>query len=173
MASWGKIIKSIFKTSNSKKSNSTSSGKKVTKSSFSNTYSSNKKNTGVEQNTNKQAALTKTTKVEQKNNITTTVTNTPNSVPKIDINELIKNKQKYLNLKSNIEIAIKKLNNVISNLEIPANRIKDLYSIDSVGIDQNSLKNIMNDLMKEKEYLSNVLLIEIEQKIKGINESIG
>lgn len=95
------------------------------------------------------------------------------STPKVDISKLVDDKRKLLDLKTNIENIVRYLNGAIENLETPSSRINDLYNIDSVSIDNGRINAIRQDLINRRNYLNNVVLIELDQNIKKINESIG
>lgn len=120
-------------------------------------------------NVNKNTASTHLTQVN--NNVKSNVSVSP--TPKIDVSQLINDKRKYTDLKTNIEYIIKYLNSAIENLETPSSKIKDLYNIDSLSIDNGRINAIRQDLIEKRNYLNNVVLIELDQNVKKINESIG
>lgn len=95
------------------------------------------------------------------------------STPEVDMSKLVDDKRKLLDLKTNIENIIRYLNETIESLETPSSRIKDLYNIDSASIDCGRINVIRQDLINRKNYLNNVVLIELDQNIKKINESMG
>lgn len=89
-----------------------------------------------------------------------------------NVDELLSNKRKYKNLKSNINSIINKLNNSIENLEIPSNRIKNIYTIDSLSIDVGKLNSVREDLIARRNYLKNNVLYKINEELKEIEEKL-
>ena len=89
-----------------------------------------------------------------------------------NVDELLSNKRKYKNLKSNINSIINKLNNSIENLEIPSNRIKNIYNIDSLSIDVGKLNSVREDLIARRNYLKNNVLYKINEELKEIEEKL-
>lgn len=127
------------------------------------TVASNKKM--VPSTTNTSAA------VKPANN-TSTVTDAA-STPEVDMSKLVDDKIKLLDLKTNIENIIRYLNGAIESLKTPSSRINDLYNIDSTSIDSGIINTIRQDLINRRNYLNNVILIELDKNIKKINESMG
>ena len=89
-----------------------------------------------------------------------------------NVEELLTKKRKYENLKSNINSIINKLTSAIENLEIPANRIKNSYNIDSNSIDENKINGVRQNLINKKNYLVNTVLYAINKDLKEIKEKI-
>ena len=85
---------------------------------------------------------------------------------------MINDKTNYKNLKLNTEYIINYLNNCIENLEIPCSRIKSLYSINSMSVDNDKLNVVKQDLLNKRNYLKNVILVEINKKLNEISDSI-
>lgn len=104
----------------------------------------------------------------------TTEKSSNNSQPStVDVSSLLDEKNKYVILKSNVNDIVKYLNSAINNLEIPANKIESLFLVDDLPIDSSKLMEIRQNLIQKKNELNNLVLPEIENKIKEIKESIG
>lgn len=89
-----------------------------------------------------------------------------------NVDDLLSKKRKYKNLKTNIKTIIEKLESTIENLETPANKIKGLYNIDSISIDEGKLNFVRQNLIDRKNYLKNTILNSINKKINEIEDSI-
>lgn len=89
-----------------------------------------------------------------------------------NIEDLLSKKRKYKNLKSNINIIINKLNSAIENLEIPATRIKKIYNIDSISIDENRINSIRQKLIDKRNYLKNNVLYSINKELNELEDNI-
>jgi len=93
-----------------------------------------------------------------------------------NVDELLRKKRIYANLKSNINSIISKLNNSIENLEIPSNRVRNVYTIDSASIDLGKINSVREDLITRRNYLKNNVLYKINKELKEIEqklESVG
>lgn len=89
-----------------------------------------------------------------------------------DLSVMLSNKRKYKNLKSNINLIIGELNNAIENLEIPSNKINNLYSIDSTSVDNGKINSVRQDLIDRRNYLKNIVLVQINKEIRELNQNI-
>lgn len=89
-----------------------------------------------------------------------------------DISVMLSSQRKYRNLKSNINSIISNLNSAIENLETPSDRIDNYYNIDSISIDQGKLKSIRQDLINRRNYLKNIVLVEINKELNELSNSI-
>jgi len=89
-----------------------------------------------------------------------------------DISVMLSDQRKYRNLKSNINSIISNLNSAIENLEIPSDKIDNYYNIDSMGIDKGKLKELRQDLINRRNYLKNIVLVEINKELKELSENI-
>ena len=89
-----------------------------------------------------------------------------------DISVMLSNQRKYRNLKANINSIITKLNNAIENLETPCDRIDNYYNIDSISVDKGNLKNLRQDLINRRNYLKNIVLVEINKELNELSNSI-
>lgn len=89
-----------------------------------------------------------------------------------DLSVMLSNKRKYKNLKSNINLIIGELNNAIENLEIPSNKINNLYSIDSTSADNGKINSVRQDLIDRRNYLKNIVLVQINKEIRELNQNI-
>ena len=88
------------------------------------------------------------------------------------MDELLSKKRKYENLKTNVTSVINKLNSAIENLEVPANKIKNSYIIDSVSVENNKLSVVKQNLINKKNYLVNNVLYSIKQELIEIKQQI-
>lgn len=89
-----------------------------------------------------------------------------------DISVMLSNQRKYRNLKLNINSIITNLNKAIESLEIPSDRIGNYYNIDNISIDKGKLKNLRQDLINKKNYLENVVLVEINNQLNELSNNI-
>ncbi len=89
-----------------------------------------------------------------------------------DLSTMLSNQRKYKNLRSNINSIINSLNNAIENLETPSDRIDNYYSIDSISADQGKLKALRQDLINRRNYLKNIVLVEINKELNELSNSI-
>ena len=89
-----------------------------------------------------------------------------------NIEDLLSKNRKYKNLKSNINTIISKLNSAIENLETPATRIKNIYNIDSISIDENRINSIRQKLIDKRNYLKNNVLYSINKELNELEENI-
>lgn len=90
----------------------------------------------------------------------------------MSISDLYTLKKQYETLKGDITSIVSYLNSSISNLETPSLKIGEVYNIDNQAIDKNKLISIRADLNTKKSYLTDVILVEIEQKIKSLTTEI-
>lgn len=90
----------------------------------------------------------------------------------MSISDLYTLKKQYETLKGDISSIITYLNSAIGNLETPSLKIGEVYNIDNQTIDKNKLSSIRVDLNTKKNYLSDVVLVEIDQKIKSLKTEI-
>lgn len=79
--------------------------------------------------------------------------------------------QKYEKLKEKVNNIVEYLNKCIEQIEVPASNLDNYYSIDSVGIDENSLKSVKDDFIYRKNYLVNNVLPAIREEIRKLNET--
>ena len=89
-----------------------------------------------------------------------------------DISVMLSDQRKYRNLKSNINSIISNLNRAIENLETPSDRIDNYYSIDSISIDKGKLKELRQDLINRRNYLKNIVLVEISKELNELSNNI-
>lgn len=89
-----------------------------------------------------------------------------------DLSTMLSNQRKYKNLRSNINSIISNLNSAIENLEIPSDRIDNHYNIDSISVDQGKLKTLRQDLINRRNYLKNIVLVEINKELNDLSNSI-
>lgn len=89
-----------------------------------------------------------------------------------DISVMLSDQRKYRNLKSNINSIISNLNNAIENLETPSDRIDNYYNIDSISIDKGKLKELRQDLINRRNYLKNIVLVEINKELNELSNNI-
>lgn len=89
-----------------------------------------------------------------------------------NIELILKDQRNYKDLRTNIKNIIKYLNNVIEYLDIPSNKIASYYNVDGVSIDRGQLSNIRDELTKKRNYLKNIVLIELNKEIDGLEDSI-
>ena len=89
-----------------------------------------------------------------------------------DLSIMLSNQRKYKNLRSNINLVISNLNKAIENLEIPSDRIDNYYNIDSMSVDQGKLKVFRQDLINRRNYLKNIVLVEINKELNDLSNSI-
>lgn len=90
----------------------------------------------------------------------------------MSISDLYTLKKQYETLKGDITSIVSYLNSSIGNLETPSLKIGEVYNIDNQAIDKNKLISIRADLNVKKSYLTDVVLVEIEQKIKSLTTEI-
>ena len=86
--------------------------------------------------------------------------------------ELNQKKKKYRTLRGNVKSIIDKLDIAVEALEIPANRIKDSYNIDSNSVDEEVISSIRDNLISRKNYLKNTIIYNIDVKINDINDEL-
>lgn len=89
-----------------------------------------------------------------------------------DLNSMLSDKRKYKNLKSNINLIINELNKAIENLEIPSNKISNLYNINSSSIDNGKISSVRQDLINRRNYLKNIVLVQINKEINELDNNI-
>lgn len=89
-----------------------------------------------------------------------------------DLSLILKDKRNYKNLKSNIKTIINYLNNAIENLDVPSSRINSYYSVDSVGIDRGKINLVKQELIKKRNYLKNIVLVELNKELQEIEDNI-
>lgn len=89
-----------------------------------------------------------------------------------DISVMLSDQRKYRNLKSNINSIISNLNSAIENLETPSDKIDNYYNIDAMSIDKGKLKELRQDLINRRNYLKNIVLVEINKELKELSENI-
>ena len=89
-----------------------------------------------------------------------------------DVSKILNDKKKYANLKYNVNQIINYLNNIIDALEVPSQKLKDIYTVDSKAIDDEETSSIRQDLISRKKYLENTILVEINKELKDIDNSI-
>ena len=89
-----------------------------------------------------------------------------------DLNSMLSDKRKYKNLKSNINLIISELNKAIENLEIPYNKISNLYNINSSSIDNGKISSVRQDLINRRNYLKNIVLVQINKEINELDNNI-
>ncbi len=89
-----------------------------------------------------------------------------------DVSKILSDKKKYANLKYNVNLIINYLNNIIDALEVPSQKLKDIYTVDSKAIDDEETSSIRQDLISRKKYLENTILVEINKELKDIDNSI-
>lgn len=89
-----------------------------------------------------------------------------------DLSVMLSDKRKYKNLKSNINLIINELNKAIENLEIPSNKISNLYNINSSSIDNGKISFVRQDLINRRNYLKNIVLVQINKEINELDNNI-
>lgn len=89
-----------------------------------------------------------------------------------DLNSMLSDKRKYKNLKSNINLIISELNKAIENLEIPSNKIGNSYNINSSSIDNGKISSVRQDLINRRNYLKNIVLVQINKEINELDNNI-
>lgn len=89
-----------------------------------------------------------------------------------DVSVMLSNQRKYRNLKSNINSIISNLNSAIENLETPSDRIDNYYNIDSISVDKGKLKELRQDLINRRNYLKNIVLVEINKELNELSNNI-
>lgn len=89
-----------------------------------------------------------------------------------ELSVMLNDKRNYKNLKINIEYIIKNLNSCIENLEVPCSRTKSLYNINSISADNDKLNIVKQNLINRRNYLKNVILVEINKELNEISDSI-
>lgn len=90
-----------------------------------------------------------------------------------DVSKAINDKRAYSALKSNIKSIITNLNSAIENLEIPIENFKESYRINSVSADNKDLYKIRERLIKRRNNLRDVVLVEINKLIGEFDEIIN
>lgn len=89
-----------------------------------------------------------------------------------DLSVMLSNRRKYRNLRANINLIINELNKAIENLEIPSSKISSLYNIDSISIDEGKINSVRQDLINRRNYLKNIVLVQINREINELNQNI-
>ena len=89
-----------------------------------------------------------------------------------DLNSMLSDKRKYKNLKSNINLIVSELNKAIENLEISSNKIGNSYSINSSSIDNGKISSVRQDLINRRNYLKNIVLVQINKEINELDNNI-
>lgn len=89
-----------------------------------------------------------------------------------NIELILKDNRNFKNLKANINNIIKYLNSAIENLDTPSNKISSYYNIDGVSVDKGKLSEIKEELTKKRNYLKNIVLVELNKKINSLDKSI-
>lgn len=89
-----------------------------------------------------------------------------------DISTMLNDKRKYQNLKYNINLIIEKLDSVIESLDTPSDKIDQLYNIDSISIDGSKLYSVRQNLINKKNYLKNIVLVEINNELNNLTNGI-
>lgn len=89
-----------------------------------------------------------------------------------DLSIMLSNQRNYKNLSYNINLIINNLNSAIEKLEIPSEKIDNYYNIDSVSIDEGKLKTVRQNLINKRDYLRNIVLVEIDRELNELNNNI-
>ena len=89
-----------------------------------------------------------------------------------DLSVMLSNQRNYKNLSYNINLIINNLNDAIEKLEIPSDKIDNYYNIDSVSIDKGKLKSVRQNLINKRDYLKNIVLVEINRELNELNNNI-
>ena len=89
-----------------------------------------------------------------------------------DLSMMLSDKKKYKNLKTNINLIINQLNSAIENLEISSNDIKNMYNIDTISIDEKKLFAVRQDLINRKNFLKNIVMVELNKELNEIEDNI-
>lgn len=89
-----------------------------------------------------------------------------------DLSIMLSNQRNYKNLSYNINLIINNLNSAIEKLEIPSDKIDNYYNIDSVSIDEGKLKTVRQNLINKRDYLRNIVLVEINRELNELNNNI-
>ena len=85
--------------------------------------------------------------------------------------EELKTKIRLLeNLENNLSSIAAKIDTSASYLDLPSKKISEYYNIDGDPIDNNKLATIKNDLTNKKEYINNVIIPSISNKVKDMNQ---
>ena len=90
----------------------------------------------------------------------------------MNISDLYNLKAKYETFREDVSRAIGSLNVAIDNLLLPSNNIFKAYQKDDIGIDNNSITNSRDNLIKKRDEMNNIVLPEITKKISEIKGSI-
>ena len=89
-----------------------------------------------------------------------------------DIDMILKNQRSFKNLKNNINNIIKYLNNAIESLETPSTKCSSYYNIDGIGIDKGQVNAVREELIKKRNYLKNIISMELDKEMKELENSI-
>ena len=89
-----------------------------------------------------------------------------------DVSVMLSDQRKYRNLRSNVNSIISNLNSAIESLETPSDRIDNYYNIDAIGIDKGKLKELRQDLINRRNYLKNIVLVEINKELNELSKNI-
>ncbi len=89
------------------------------------------------------------------------------------VSSLISRRSRYRTLKSDINSIVSNLTSAIENLEIPAEKIKEFYTIDSISIDKGNINLIREELIDKRNFLKNIVINRIDREIQNINKQIA
>lgn len=79
---------------------------------------------------------------------------------------------RYESFKYNVSKMLIDLENGISSLEKPKDKVDIYYTIDDYRADNNKLTDIYNRLITQRKFLTDVCLPDIEEKIRSIKKAI-
>lgn len=89
-----------------------------------------------------------------------------------NVYELEKKKRYYNNLKDNLNILVKYLNNAIDSLKPASDLIGSAYNVDGMSADNNRLINERENLIFRRDSLVNTVIPNIDYAIRKIRRNI-
>lgn len=89
-----------------------------------------------------------------------------------DISALIREKNRYIELRSNVSSLVNQIGRCIDTLEPTISKMSDYYSIDNIAYDSGSLKVTCEELISKQSNLSNAVLPAINSEISRLNSEI-
>ncbi len=90
----------------------------------------------------------------------------------ISIDDLYAQKRKYVNLREKVTNTRNDLKSAIDKISGVSDKIINGYSVDDVSADNGRLKKIENEIRDMHDNLSNVILPNINSKIKKLESDI-